>query len=97
SKAPCICVLDATTVSCAPIRRRTSSGPAHVDLVPADHKRWRALYDGRAEPVAAQPVGNREAGDAGSRDQNVYPRLAPPARREAVAIVPLPTAAARED
>src|SRR5262249_9773524 len=43
-------------------------------------KRWRALDDGRAEPIAAQPVGSREAGDAGSRDQDVHPRLAPPRR-----------------
>jgi hypothetical protein len=60
--------------------------PAHVDLVPAGHERRGALDDGRGEPVAAQPVGGRQTGDAGSGDQDVHPRLAPSLGREAVAV-----------
>lgn len=46
--------------------------PAHVDLVPAGHKRCGALDDGRGEPVAAQPVGARQTGDPGPGDQDVH-------------------------
>jgi ATP dependent DNA ligase-like protein len=42
------------------------SRPAHIDLITANQQRRRPLHDGRAKPIAPQPIGGGESCGSGA-------------------------------